>query len=543
MSTDIASGVPERPGRLSRLSVQNWVHLILAGFVLVVCGCLVVGGLVLAGISDRTTDLVDRIQPARSASFQLQNALLDQETGVRGYALSGDASFLQPYADGKRNEQARLAGVRNAMGGAEPYSHDLDRIAAAAAQWRRVHADPLIAAVRRDGPAGRSSAKIEASKGAFDKLRALYGTQQAHLDAARDDARARLSDARTTRDRVLAALLIGFVLAVISLSLLLHRVVGRPLNALAEASGRVQAGAFRRRIEVRGPSDVRAVAAAVEDMRHRLVEELDASNGREELLAQQTEELRRSNSELEQFAYVASHDLQEPLRKVASFCQLLEKRYGTELDARGKQYIDFAVDGAKRMQVLINDLLTFSRVGRVHDSWSPVSLDRVLDRALGNLALVIEESDTKIVRDDPLPEVTGDATTLAMIWQNLIGNAVKFRRPDEPSVITVGCVREDDNWHFTVTDNGIGIAPEFADKVFIIFQRLHARDEYDGTGIGLALCRKIIEFHGGRIWLDPEPRQGARIHFCLPVGDDVPAVAAAEPAGPTDPAETPGDAA
>lgn len=544
MSSDIPNGVPERPGRLSRLSVQNWVHLILAGFVLVVCGCLVVGGIVLAGINDRTTDLVDRIQPARSSSFQLQNALLDQETGVRGYALSGDDSFLQPYEAGKRDEQVRLARVRSAMGDAEPYTRDLDRLAAAAAQWRRAHADPLIAAVRRGGPAGRSSTRIEESKDAFDTLRRLYGTQQAHLDAARDDTRARLSDARTTRDRVLVALVIGFVLAVISLSLLLHRVVGRPLNALSEASGRVRTGAFRRRIEVRGPSDVRAVAAAVEDMRCRLVEELDASQEREELLAQQTEELRRSNSELEQFAYVASHDLQEPLRKVASFCQLLEKRYGTELDARGKQYIDFAVDGAKRMQVLINDLLTFSRVGRVHDSWSPVALDRTLDRALGNLALVIEESDTAVVREDPLPEVTGDATTLAMIWQNLIGNAVKFRRPDEPSMVTVGCVREGDDWHFTVTDNGIGIAPEFAEKVFVIFQRLHARDEYDGTGIGLALCRKIIEFHGGRIWLDPEPRQGARIHFCLPVGADAPPrVAAAEPTDRTEPAELPGDAA
>lgn len=283
-----------------------------------------------------------------------------------------------------------------------------------------------------------------------------------------------------------------------------------------------------RRIDVRGPSDVRAVAAAVEDMRCRLVEELDASQEREDLLAQQTEELRRSNSELEQFAYVASHDLQEPLRKVASFCQLLDKRYGTELDARGKQYIDFAVDGAKRMQVLINDLLTFSRVGRVHDSWNVVDLEASLDRGLANLALVIEESGTTIVRADPLPGVNGDATTLAMIWQNLIGNAVKFRRPDEPCVITIGCVREEDFWHFTVTDNGIGIAPEFAEKVFVIFQRLHARDEYDGTGIGLALCRKIIEFHGGRIWLDPEPRPGARIHFCLPVDADT-SPAAAKP--------------
>ncbi|MEU2021722.1 CHASE3 domain-containing protein [Streptomyces sp. NPDC016469] len=540
MNSEITDPSVQPAGSWARLSVQNWVHLILAAFVLVVCGCVVAGGLVLASISDRTTELVDRIQPARSASFQLQNALLNQETGVRGFALTGDASFLEPFASGKKEETERLARVRSAMGDGQPYNRDLDRIAAAAAEWRRVHADPLIAGVRRDGPGARSSARTAESKAAFDELRQLYGTQQAHLDAARDLARGELDDARHTRDRVLAALLIVFALCVIALSVLLQRTVGRPLNALAEASRRVRSSGFRRqRIEVRGPSDVRAVAAAVEDMRGRLVAELDAAQEREDVLAQQTVELRRSNSELEQFAYVASHDLQEPLRKVASFCQLLDKRYGNELDGRGKQYIDFAVDGAKRMQVLINDLLTFSRVGRVHDSWTPVELDRSLDRALANLALVIEESGTTVVRENPLPSVTGDPTTLAMIWQNLIGNAVKFRRPDEPCVITVGCEREGDDWHFTVADNGIGIAPEFAEKVFVIFQRLHARDEYDGTGIGLALCRKIIEFHGGRIWLDPESRQGARIHFSLPADPDS---APAEPHTTALPAETSGDA-
>lgn len=540
MNNEIPDTSAQPRGTWARLSVQNWVHLILAAFVLVVCGCVVAGGLVLARISDGTTELVDRIQPARSASFQLQNALLNQETGVRGYALTGDASFLEPFSAGKKEEKDRLARVRSAMGDNAPFDRDLDRIAAAASEWRRVHAEPLIADVRRDGPGTRSSDRTAESKAAFDKLRQLYGTQQAHLDAARDRARAQLDDARHTRDRVFAALLIVFALCVVALSVLFQRAVGRPLNALAEASRRVRSDSFRdQRIEVHGPSDVRAVAGAVEDMRGRLVAELDVTQERENTLAQQTVELRRSNSELEQFAYVASHDLQEPLRKVASFCQLLEKRYGNELDGRGKQYIDFAVDGAKRMQVLINDLLTFSRVGRVHDSWTPVELDKSLDRALGNLAMVIEESGTTVVRESPLPSVTGDPTTLAMIWQNLIGNAVKFRRPDEPCVITVGCERDGDDWHFTVADNGIGIAPEFAEKVFVIFQRLHGRDEYDGTGIGLALCRKIIEFHGGRIWLDPDSRQGARVHFSLP------ADAAPKDDGTHDtatPAETSGDA-
>ncbi|MFJ9682679.1 ATP-binding protein [Streptomyces sp. NPDC101194] len=530
---------PPAPRRrpASRLSVQNRVHLILAVFVLVVCAELTVGGLVLARISDRTTELVDRIQPARSSSFQLQNALLDQETGVRGYALTGDPTFLRPYEAGMRDEKLRLAKVRALVGNEQPFAGDLDRIAAAAREWRSLHAEPLVAAVRRDGPASESSAPIRRSNREFDTLRRLYATQQAHLDAARDRARADLSTARTTRDQVLISLVVGFLIAVTSLSLLLNRMVGRPLSRLTAASETVSSGAFHHRIEVDGPSDVRAVAAAVEDMRRRIVEELAESRERETLLADQTRELRRSNGELEQFAYVASHDLQEPLRKVASFCRLLEKRYGAELDDRARQYIDYAVDGAGRMQVLIDDLLTFSRTGRVHEKWKPVGLDRTLDRALANLALVVEESGATVVREGPLPEVTGDATALAMVWQNLIGNAVKFRRPEVPCRITVGCTREGDDWHFRVTDNGIGIAPESAQDVFVVFQRLHSRDEYEGTGIGLALCRKIVEFHGGGIRLDPQTAEGTCVHFTLPV---TPAAAAYPTARPlvVDPSAT-----
>ena len=178
---------------------------------------------------------------------------------------------------------------------------------------------------------------------------------------------------------------------------------------------------------------------------------------------EQAVELRRSNAELEQFAYVASHDLQEPLRKVASFCQLLEKRYGDKLDERGIEYIGFAVDGAKRMQVLINDLLTFSRVGRLGTKQTEVDLDTTLDAGLANLATAIEESDAEIVRPaQPLPRIIGDPTLLTMLWQNLIGNAVKFRHKDRRPRVVIDCERgsgdHDGEWLFTVSDNGIGIA-------------------------------------------------------------------------------------
>ncbi|MGW4838734.1 sensor histidine kinase [Streptomyces globisporus] len=528
MSTDSTKGIPGT-SLAARLPVQSWVHLILGGFVVVVCGCLVVGGLVLSRMSEHTDELVDRIQPARSVSFQLQNALLDQETGVRGFALTGDRSFLEPYEAGKSAERERLARARELVGDDERLAKDLDAVEAAAGRWRQDKAEPLIAAVRESGPSRTgTTAQLQSSKTEFDNLRRAYTTQQGHLSEARDRARADLNAASSTRDWVVGILLGVLVLTIVALSVLLHRVVGVPLNRLRAASEAVRSGSFDNRIEIKGPSDVQDVAGAVENMRQRLSDELAEAQKREDLLAGQTQELRRSNSELEQFAYVASHDLQEPLRKVASFCQLLEKRYGTELDDRGKQYIAFAVDGAKRMQVLINDLLTFSRVGRVHESWKSVDLGRSLDRALGNLAAAVEESGAVVERPEELPELVGDATALTMVWQNLVGNAVKFRHPDRPPRITVDCEREDENWHLTVSDNGIGIAPEFADKVFVIFQRLHARDEYDGTGIGLALCRKIIEFHGGRIWLEPEPGEGTRIHFTLPVAPEAPTHTTAE---------------
>jgi light-regulated signal transduction histidine kinase (bacteriophytochrome) len=260
-------------------------------------------------------------------------------------------------------------------------------------------------------------------------------------------------------------------------------------------------------------------------MRAKLVESLDdTERHRAELLKQketldaQAEELRRSNEELEQFAYVASHDLQEPLRKVASFCQLIEKRYEENLDERGKQYIHYAVDGAKRMQVLINDLLTFSRVGRVNDRRERVELQACLDSALDRLEYAMEECRAKIVQR-PLPAVTGDPTLLSMLWQNLVGNALKFRSPERPPEVSVSWAPDPDQPGFvrvSVADNGIGIPPAFAEKVFVIFQRLHSREAYSGTGIGLALCKKIVEHHGGRIWIDRERAVGTRFTFTLP---------------------------
>lgn len=235
----------------------------------------------------------------------------------------------------------------------------------------------------------------------------------------------------------------------------------------------------------------------------------------DELLAKKTEELVRSNAELERFAYVASHDLQEPLRMVASYVQLLAKRYQGRLDADADDFIHYAADGATRMQQLINDLLAYSRVGTRGKEFVPTNANQVLEDALFNLSRAIGDSKANITADK-LPSVTADGSQLTQVFQNLIGNAIKFRGKERPD-IHVGVSLEQGEWRFTVRDNGIGIPTEHLDRVFQIFQRLHSREEYPGTGIGLSICKRIVERHGGRIGAESETGKGSTFWFTLPL--------------------------
>ncbi|MFA4901124.1 MAG: ATP-binding protein [Desulfobaccales bacterium] len=244
--------------------------------------------------------------------------------------------------------------------------------------------------------------------------------------------------------------------------------------------------------------------------------ELDERRKAERQLAQYAEELTRSNAELEQFAYVASHDLQEPLRMVASFTQLLGKRYRGKLDQDADEFIGFAVDGATRMQRLINDLLAYSRVGTRAKSFQFTDCNIVFRQTRDNLAKAIEDSGA-IIFQDPLPTVEGDEMQLMQLFQNLVANAIKFRGA-EPPQIQVSAKQKGTEWVFAVKDNGIGIAPEHQERIFSIFQRLHQRSEYPGTGIGLAICKKIVERHGGRIWVQSQSGNGSTFYFSIPKG-------------------------
>ncbi|WP_229698406.1 sensor histidine kinase [Wenjunlia tyrosinilytica] len=513
-----------------------------------VMACAGIGAMLLSRTDDVTRDLAYRASPARSEALGLQAALIDQETGVRGYLLTRDPRFLSPYEEGRKAEGDAARRIAPLLEGDRRLVDDLAAVRDAGRRWRRDYAEPLIKAAQ--GKQAPDTTAIDRSKRAFDRIRGLIDVQNRHLREARDHTRHELRRTERVRDLALTAMLAVFLLSGVVLAVLLHTAVGRPLAVLRAASRRVAGGEFEHRIPAQGPRDIHEVAEVVEEMRTRIVAELATSREQQGLLSRQaadldaqTAELRRSNAELEQFAYVASHDLQEPLRKVASFCQLLEKRYGDKLDERGAQYIDFAVDGAKRMQVLINDLLTFSRVGRLNDTSEAVPLGRVLDKAIVNLAAAVEESEARIERPGELPEVLGDPTLLTMLWQNLVGNAVKFRHPDRPPVLRITAEPEESgtSWRFSVTDNGIGIGEEFAEKVFVIFQRLHGRDVYSGTGIGLALCKKIVEHHGGSIWIDTGHTEGARVRFTLPTAPaaEAPETTDAAPAAGADATEAP----
>jgi len=228
-------------------------------------------------------------------------------------------------------------------------------------------------------------------------------------------------------------------------------------------------------------------------------------------------DLARSNAELEQFAYVASHDLQEPLRMVASYTQLLARRYQGKLDEDADEFIGFAVDGARRMQELINDLLTYSRVGTRALQLETVDSNQLVDQVVGDLAAAVHDSNANVIRDD-LPIVPGDPTQLRQLFQNLIANGIKFHRPDEAPRVHVSATREHGTWTFSVSDNGIGIEPQYQQRIFALFQRLHTRADYPGTGIGLAICKKIVERHGGQISVESQPGHGTTFRFTLPVG-------------------------
>ena len=410
--------------------------------------------------------------------------LIDAETGERGYLLTGEESYLEPYngAAGKVHENSK--DLRELTADNPRQQRALDRLEPVI-ESRLALLKHAIEIRKQGGLAAGADFVVEGSgKREMDEARMEIAAMRQEEDGLLEQ---RLLAVERTSSRTRVVIVSGNALAFLLLSL---------------------AGVVVQR-EMGQRKDVEEKMRSLNTDLERRVDERTAE------LAERMKDLARSNSELQQFAYVASHDLQEPLRMVASFTQLLGRRYKEKLDDDARDFINYAVDGATRMQTLITDLLSYSRVGTQGKPLESTRCDDVLDRVLNhNLSLAIKESGAVITRD-PLPTVMADPLQLGQLFQNLIANAIKFRGKDRPSV-QIFAERRNGDWEISVCDNGIGISQEHADRIFVIFQRLHTKTEYPGTGIGLAICKKIAERHGGRIWVEPTRGGGSTFRFTIP---------------------------
>jgi signal transduction histidine kinase len=417
----------------------------------------------------------------------VETDLLNAETGERGFILTGEPSFLDPYNNALAHVNQDVAELRRLTTDNSARQQAIDRVEPLIAERLQMLRDRIEVRKEEGLVPGAEIVRQGPGKQHMDKIRAqLAGMRQEEnrLLVLRTEEAGKSS--RNTR----IVLVTGDFLA-IGFLCLAGIVVGQEIGQ-------------RRRAEM----EVRTLNTNLE----RRVADRTAE------LNERAKDLARSNSELQQFAYVASHDLQEPLRMVASFTQLLAKRYGDKLDDDARDFINYAVDGAMRMQTLISDLLNYSRVGTQGKPFVPTNSEALLKRVLDSLKISIEESGAVIVGDH-LPVVMADPQQLSQLFQNLITNAIKFHGQDVPR-IRISTERIGKEWKFSVRDNGIGISQEHADRIFIIFQRLHTKTEYPGTGIGLAICKKIVERHGGRIWIEPSPGGGTTFCFTIAAAEN-----------------------
>jgi signal transduction histidine kinase len=444
----------------------------------------VLGGIALLSYrnSERVAEAADARHRGSVRLDQLQEFLstaVDVETGQRGYVVTGDEVFLAPYLSGMEQLEPRLQRLRVALIDDPRQQSALAQLEKMVTELIAYHRHVVALKASQDKDAAWRVIATGRGKQIMDQIRQL-------ITALRGEEREQLQ----RRDREFQA---GLHLSMFII------IAGSGLGFAAVALAAVAINwSLRERIRLN--AELRQSLGE----NHAMLDQLRATGA----------DLTRSNQELEQFAYIASHDLQEPLRKISSFAQLLASQYRDKLDAEANEFIGYMVDGAQRMQILIQNLLAYSRLGRKGRPFTLVDGDAVLKQALVNLQGAIEDSGA-VVTSEPLPSVLADEVQLVQLFQNLIGNAIKFCGPAKPS-IQIRAEATSSASTFFVRDHGIGIEPRFAERIFIIFQRLHSREEYPGTGIGLAFCKKIVERHGGRIWLESAPGQDTTFCFTLP---------------------------
>jgi signal transduction histidine kinase len=442
--------------------------------------------------------------PALQVVDDLRVQILNEQIASTRFEVSTDTAprgredLLQPYFRARDDIFGDLAALSQleGSGGSDELTATLTQLRGAI-QIVEMEAAREIAAIRSGAPVGEDSAEELDRVDAVRAMAAGIGDQlslQIRLSAA--DAQKSASD--STQLVVVASVLGTAFSLVVAVAVTVG--ISTPLRRLRDSADRIAAGEM--------------VEPGVTHRRDEIGSLSRAMTTMVRTLNRQSDELKRSNADLEQFAYVASHDLQEPLRMVSGFTGLLKRRYGGKLDADADEYIEFAVGGANRMQALINDLLSYSRVGREEVAGKPVNTQIALDQALANLQTAIEERSA-LVSSSQLPMVWADHGMLVRLFQNLISNALKFCKAERP-IVRIQAEPRGEDWVFSVADNGIGIDAQYKDRIFMIFQRLHKQSEYPGTGIGLAVCKRIVERNGGRIWLESEPGKGTTFFFTLP---------------------------
>jgi signal transduction histidine kinase len=519
---------PRYRRHLDRYTVGQWFGIATAGLAVLAAVAIIGGVVAISNLSDARERVVDAVDPASRAGQDVLASYLNQETGIRGYTQTGMERFLGPYELGRAQLPVAEAALRRSVARLDDprLSADVDAVLAAGREWTDGFVVPIRARVKADGPI-TDPVRADAGKARFDAVRAQVARLQSHLTTERERAKRALDTAATQLTLTFVVVGLLLVLGGGAILFVLRSAVSAPVSRLAFRTRRVAQGEFQRVVLPEGPRDIYELGEDVETMRERIVHELTvveaarvAQESHQRELERQQHELERSNAELEQFAYVASHDLQEPLRMVSSFSTLVAERYRDQVDNQGRVFLDQIVKGAERMRTLIRDILAYSRLGKPA---APVLVDcdELLDKVLFNHQARIEESDADI-RRNPLPAVPGDAVLLGQVFQNLLSNALKFRTHDARPVISIGARRRGGDWEFVVADNGIGIDPQYHERIFRVFQRLHSNDEYSGTGIGLAICRKAIQHHGGEITLESRPGCGATFRFTLPCVAKVP---------------------
>jgi signal transduction histidine kinase len=448
--------------------------------------------------------------------------LVDMETGYRGFLLTGQEQFLNPYEAGLAAYPDRLSQLEELTADNPPQVARWQSIANLTQQWTQQITEPRIA-LRRQGPTGAQPSPelvelVSAGEGR-DQFAAIRQVSDEAISTEQNLLAIRLVEAEVANLRLFTALLIGTATALVVgvvAALLLTRDITAAVGHLADAAVAIAGGNLKRRIGLKRRDEVGRAAAAFDNMADRLessIGDLEASSA--ELMRKQVE-LERSNRELQDFASIASHDLQEPLRKVRAFGDRLSAKYGPELTDQGRDYLARMQDAAARMQTLINDLLTFSRVTTRAQPFVSVDLNVVVSQVLTDLEVRIQQSAARVGLEH-LPTIDGDQLQLRQLFQNLLANALKFQRPDVPPVVRVYAEDVDeDTARVCVQDNGIGFDEKYLDRIFTIFQRLHGRVDYEGTGVGLAVCRKIVERHGGTVTARSAPGEGATFIVTLP---------------------------